>query len=248
MRGVAVCCAAVLVALAMVSVAYAQEAPTQTPQAGDEWVEPITGMEFVWVPGGCYEMGCGEWAGDDCDEDEYPPHEVCVDGFWMGKYEVTIGQWLRLTNPLQFTPNDNDNNPMTWVSWEDVQEFILLMQSKSLIKYDIRLPTEAEWEYACRSGGREEEYAGGDDLNAVGWYDSNSGRHEHPVGTKAPNSLGLYDMSGNAWEWVQDWFDNNQKMAKGGSWVFSANEAQCIFRSGGNHIRPDVGFRLIRID
>jgi formylglycine-generating enzyme required for sulfatase activity len=101
------------------------------------WAEPFTGMEFVWVPGGCFQMGCGSWA-DDCDDDEKPVHEVCLDGFWLGKYEVTQGQWKKVTgsNPAHF--KKGNDWPVEQVSWK-----------------------EAQWEYACRSGGRQEKYAGG---------------------------------------------------------------------------------------
>ncbi|MDB4444681.1 PEGA domain-containing protein, partial [bacterium] len=156
------------------------------------WRESVTGMEFVWVPGGCYEMGCGSWT-SDCDGDEKPVHEVCVDGFWMGKYEVTQGQWKLVmgSNPSHF--KKGDNYPVELVSWNDAKGFKRKLSSMNRGKYTFRLPTEAEWEYACRSGGQPEEYAGGSDVDRVGWYLDNSGHSTHPVGTKTANGLGIYD-------------------------------------------------------
>ncbi len=175
----------------------------QAQEVGDEWVEPITGMEFVWVPGGCYEMGCGEWAGDDCREDEFPVHEVCVDGFWMGKYEVTIEQWQAMMGdyPTEFLRGGL--YPVTNVSWDDIQQFIFRMNFMSGTSLHYRLPREAEWEYACRSGGQEEIYSGGSEFYDFAWTEENT-RGTQPVGTKLPNGLGIFDMSGNAWELQQD--------------------------------------------
>ena len=205
-----------------------------TPHPGDTWTDPVTGMVFVWVPGGCYDMGCGDWT-DTCGSDEFPVHEVCVDGFWIGKYEVTQGQWQQImgSNPSYF--KSGDNYPVERVRWVDCQEFIVALNSQSGDTF--RFPTEAEWEYAARSGGREEKYAGGDELDSLAWYGSNSGSHTHEAGTKAPNGLGIYDMSGNVWEWCSDRYasdyysvsprDNPQgstsgtsRVIRGGSWGY----------------------------
>ena len=245
-----------------------KEIAAQGPQGkiyegtGISLVEPITGMEFVWVPGGCFEMGCGSWT-DSCDGDEKPVHRVCVDGFWMGKYEVTQGQWKKVNgnNPSHF--KKGDNYPVENVSWKDAQRFIKKLNSMSR-GGKFRLPTEAEWEYACRSGGRPEKYCGGDDVDRLAWYDGNSGSHTHPVGTKSPNGLGIYDMSGNVWEWCADWYDKNYykssprrnphgpkngsyRVVRGGSWNdYSMNErsaSRIWFRPG---VQYDIlGFRLI---
>ena len=166
--------------------------------------DPLTGMEFIFVKGGCFQMGDSFGDGGD---DEKPVHEVCVDDLYMGKYEVTQAEWQKImgNNPSYF--KGCDNCPVENVSWSDIQEYINKLNQKTGKKY--RLPTEAKWEYAARSGGKNEEYAGGNNIDSVGWYDGNSGSKTHPVGQKQPNGLGIYDMSGNVWERVNDWYDGN---------------------------------------
>jgi formylglycine-generating enzyme required for sulfatase activity len=156
-----------------------------------------------------------------------------------------------------------DSEPVEQGSWDDVQEFIRRLNAHDSAKS--RLPSEAEWEYACRSGGTNEEYASGDAVDRVAWYDKNSGGATHPVGTKAPNGLGLYDMSGNVWEWVEDtyhdsytsapmdgsaWTDGgSNRVVRGGSGDGSPGGVRCTVRFGGV---PDarhygnLGFRLVR--
>jgi len=169
-----------------------------------KWVEPTTGMEFVWVEGGCFQMGD---TFEDGDNDEKPVHEVCVKSFGMSRYEVTQGQWQKImgNNPSRFTKGKN--YPVEQVSWDDTQGFIRKLNSHSGRCF--RLPTEAEWEYAARSGGKKEKYAGSGDVDRLAWYNGNSGGSTHPVGTKEPNGLGLYDMSGNVWEWSSDRYGKN---------------------------------------
>jgi len=214
------------------------------PDPGETWTDPVTGMEFVWVPGGCFEMGCGAWT-DSCYKDEYPVHEVCLDGFWIGRYEVTQGQWAQVmgSNPSWF--KFQDKHPVERVSWHEVQEFIFELNSQGSSTF--RLPTEAEWEYACRGGGREEKYCGGDDLDSLGWHLGNSGRRTHEVGTREPNALGIYDMTGNVWEWVSDRYcenyysdsprDNPQgpetgysRVVRGGGWGSDARFCRAAIR------------------
>ena len=228
---------------------------------GDTWTDPVTGMEFVWVEGGCYEMGCGDWTGS-CDDNESPVHEVCVNGFWIGKYEVTQGQWQQImgSNPSHF--DSGDNYPVETVSWDDCQILIDALNSQSGNIF--RLPTEAEWEYAARSGGQEEKYAGGDDLDSLGWYRANSGDHTHEVGTKAANGLGIYDMSGNVLEWCSDLYDSNyyyisppdnpqgpssgsSRVIRGGSWGSYAQYCRAADRRGINPVGRSsyMGFRLV---
>lgn len=230
-------------------------------RCGESWTEPQTGMEFVWVSGACYQMGCGSW-GTDCGNDETPVHEVCVDGFWMGTYEVTQSQWEQVmgANPSHFV---NPDSPVEKITWDDVQTFINKLGALSGESF--RLPTEAEWEFAARSGGLAQQYAGGGDLGAVAWYDGNSGRTTHPVGQLAPNGLGLYDMSGNVHEWVQDAYDrrayeshagsnplvtsgSDRRVIRGGSWAHEASfqEASRRNRIQATSSNTQIGFRLVR--
>ncbi|PNU18567.1 formylglycine-generating enzyme family protein, partial [Geothermobacter hydrogeniphilus] len=193
-----------------------------------------------------------------------PVHEVCVDAFYMGKYEVTQSQYQKLTgnNPSQFKGN---NRPVEQVSWNDAQGYIRQLNQRrgdsGIAPY--RLPTEAEWEYACRSGGKDEKYCGGDDVDAVAWYDGNSGNRTHEVGQKRPNGLGLYDMSGNVWEWVSDWYNSSyygnsprnnpqgpssgsDRVNRGGGWFNAPGGLRSAYRvrSGPGRRYGSLGFRL----
>lgn len=221
--------------------------------------DPITGMEFVFIKGGCFEMG--DTFGDG-GVAEKPVHEVCVDDFYLGVYEVTQAQWERVmgSNPSYF--KKGGSYPVEHVSWHEVQGFIERLNQQSDRKY--RLPIEAEWEYAARSGGKREKFAGTSresELGDYAWYTSNSGGSTHPVGQKKPNGLGLYDMTGNVWEWCADWYDefyyrnspkNNPtgpnsgpyRVLRGGSWTNSLGYVRASYRywsdPGGS-----LGFRLV---
>ncbi|MBI4776039.1 MAG: SUMF1/EgtB/PvdO family nonheme iron enzyme [Deltaproteobacteria bacterium] len=227
------------------------------------WVDPIMGMKFSWVPGGCYEMGCGSWT-SNCDEDEKPLHEACVDGLWLGKYEVTQGEWKKLmgSNPSYF--QNGDSYPVEQVSWNGVKEFIERLNSRSS-DGSYRLPTEAEWEYACRSGGKPEKFSGGNEVDRLAWHDSNSESSTHAVSVNDSNGLGIFEMSGNVREWCEDVYDKNayakhsrnnpvityggfDRVNRGGGWVSNAEDVRCSNRDW-NH--PDgryggLGFRLVK--
>jgi formylglycine-generating enzyme required for sulfatase activity len=226
---------------------------------GGSHTDPTTGMEFVEVPGGCFQMGDTFGDGDD----EKPVHEVCVGNFSIGKFEVTQGQWRKVmgSNPSRFS-SCGDNCPVEMVTWNDVQSFISKLNSQSGNSY--RLPTEAEWEYAARSGGKQEKYSGSNSIDAVAWYANNSGSQTHPVGQKQANGLGIYDMSGNVWEWCSDWYgrsyyssspkDNPQgpssgsdRVVRGGGWNDGARDVRSAIRAGGGPgDRCDfLGFRLV---
>ncbi len=207
-------------------------------------------------------MGCGSWT-NKCDNDEKPVHEVCLDGFYMGKYEVTQGQWLKVeeNNPSYFRECGSDC-PVEGVSWREVRDFIEKLNVMSQAAY--RLPTEAEWEFTARSGGKPEKYAGDNDADQVAWYSGNSDGRSHQVGTRAPNGLGLYDLSGNVWEWCMDWYDSDyydnsprynprgpssgsSRVFRGGSWYRKSEWARTTNRywsKPGNSF-SNLGFRLV---
>ncbi|MBI5747553.1 MAG: SUMF1/EgtB/PvdO family nonheme iron enzyme [Nitrospinae bacterium] len=227
---------------------------------GKSYIEPVTGMEFVFVKGGCYQMG--DIFGGDAGSDERPMHEVCIDDFYMGKYEVTQRQWTGImgNNPSYF--KNCDDCPVEQVSWNDVQEYINKLNQKTGKNY--RLPTEAEWEYAARSGGKKEKYSGGNNIDSVGWYNGNSGSKTHPVGQKEANGLGLYDMTGNVWEWCQDCYGENYyknspknnpkgassgqyRVLRGGSWFSLAWFTRATNRAGNFPDGRDygLGFRVV---
>ncbi len=253
--------------LAAGSLCFASQQGEKTPDSPPPtYTDPATGMEFVLVKGGCYQMG-DTFAvlyddGYDGKYNERPVHEVCVDDFYMGKYEVTQGEWEKImgSNPSDF--KKGDNYPVENVSWNDIMQFLPKLNSRSCRKY--RLPTEAEWEYAARSGGKKEKYAGGNTVDVLTWYSDNSGMSTHKAGTKRANGLGLYDMSGNVSEWCLDWYGRNyykkspkqnplrkekgsRRVARGGSWYDSPRFVRSAKRF---RLMPDVrdnglGFRLV---
>ncbi|PAV14239.1 Sulphatase-modifying factor protein [Methanosarcina spelaei] len=229
------------------------------------FTSPSTGMEFVLIPAGKFMMGSP--SGEEVIyDDEAPIHKVTIeDSFYMGKYPVTQKQWKKIqgSNPSSLKGEDW---PVEMISWEDAQEFIQKLNEKEgTEKY--RLSSEAEWEYSCRAG-TQTRYSFGDDeskLNEYAWYEKSFGSETHPAGQKKPNSLGLYDIHGNVWEWVQDrwhsnynvapsdgsaWEDGNSssRLIHGGSWGSNAVSCRSAARLGDD---PDscgsvVGFRLLR--
>lgn len=186
------------------------------------------------------------------------PEMIVIPGknYAMGKYEVTQGQWRAImgsdSNPSRFF-ECGDNCPVENITWHKAQEFIQKLNAKTRKQY--RLPTEAEWEYVCY-GGNQTEYCGGNNLDAVGWYGNNaqpggnSGLITHPVGQKQANFYGLYDMSGNVWEWVEDKYDNKSeaRVLRGGSLINDPSGNQAAFRylSDPAHRSGSIGFRLVR--
>jgi formylglycine-generating enzyme required for sulfatase activity len=168
----------------------------------------------------------------------------------IGKTEVTQAEWRAVmgTNPSGF-PSCGDNCPVERVSWNDAQEFIQKLNAKTGKQY--RLPTEAEWEYACY-GGSQSEYCGGNDLDAVAWTSANSNGQTHPVGQKQANGYGLYDMTGNVWEWMNNCWEEGEgncakRMLRGGSWLNFPQLARIVPRGRLDTAkRDDVGFRLAR--
>ena len=181
---------------------------------------------MVFIKGGCFVMG-----NDYTQEDEKPEHEVCLNDFYMDKFEVTQARWEKLMgfNPSKFIGMDL---PVEQVNYENVQKFIKKSEGAC------RVPSEAEWEYAAR-GGADKRYFWGNMVNEnYTWYEENSDQSTHPVGAKAPNQYGLYDMMGNVWEWVDDWYEpyykirtkdnptgpqnGESKIVRGGSFTSSA--------------------------
>lgn len=221
----------------------------------------------------------GGCAGNDLDAsvNETPQHKVDISGFQMGKTEVTLGQFKRyiiaadrtdlVTDEFMSYNAYGDDAPVVQVSWNDVKGFIdWVNKNKSATDNGIyRLPSEAEWEYACHAGGNH-PYCGSRVESAVAWHEGNSGRHQQAVGRKDANSFGLYDMSGNVWEWVEDCYHDNfrdapangnpwtnscassGRVVRGGSWKGNAQTVRAAGRinsmsvSRNNHI----GFRLAR--
>ncbi len=213
--------------------------------------------ELVFVEGGTFQMGSSSG-----ESDEKPVHSVTLSAFNIGKYEVTQAQWKAVmgSNPSYFS--GCDNCPVENVSWNDVQEFILKLNAQTGKNY--RLPTEAEWEYAARGGkqSRGYTYSGSNDLGSVAWYSDNSGSKTHAVGGKQANELGIYDMSGNVWEWCSDWYGNynsysetnpagassgQYRVLRGGSWFNNANFCRTAFRAWARSglQAHNYGFRLV---
>ncbi len=218
--------------------------------------------EMIFVKGGTFTMGCTSEQSSDCSEDEKPAHKVTLSDFNISKYEVTQDEWQSVmgSNPSQFK---GDKLPVERVSWENVQTYLKKLNSKTGKKY--RLPTEAEWKYAAKGGDKSKnyEYSGSNILNEVAWNKDNSGGETHEVGAKKANELGIYDMSGNIWEWCSDWFDgvdsvsptNNptgpssgsSHVLRGGSWGDDSRGCRVV---GLNFNTPTnrntyIGFRVV---
>ena len=242
------------------AVVQAQPKPKANTPKSRNWRDSATGMDFKWVPKGCFKMGSNE------SDDEKPIHQVCVNGYWMGKTEVTQGQWQKImgNNPAYFKKKCTSSDcPVENVSWDDSQKFIQKLNRST--GQTFRLPTEAEWEYACRSGGKNEKYSGSNSIDNVAWYGEEWDSGTHQVAKKRPNGLGLDDMSGNVWEWVQDKYSksaygfharNNPiydaggryRVRRGGSFDNTASRSRCAFRGddapGGSF--NYLGLRLAR--
>ena len=179
--------------IAIVAVLFASTVYAQIPT-----------IELVYVQGGEFMMGCTDQH-SDCLVNESPAHLVKLNGFYIAKYEVTQGLWMAVMGGKNPSKYIGDSLPVTQVSWYDAQTFIGKLNDLTGKKY--RLPTEAEWEYAARGGALSNHYkfSGSNELEEVAWCKKNSDGETQPVGTKKPNELGIYDMSGNFYEWCWDW-------------------------------------------
>ena len=217
-------------------------------------------IDMVKVEAGTFMMGATSEMKDP-DIDEKPVHQVTLtNDYYMGKYEVTQALWEAVmgSNPSKYK---GDNLPVEMVSWNDCQEFISKLNSMTGRKF--RLPTEAEWEYAARGGkkSRSYQYSGSSNISDVAWYDENCGSTTRAVGTKRPNELGIYDMSGNVWEWCHDWYSSYSSLSqmnpigaisgacrvrRGGSWDNSVWYSRSSSRSydTSDYSRINLGLRL----
>jgi len=224
-------------------------------------------LEMVWIPPGEFLMGSPD--GETCRQDDEVQHVVKVaQGFWIGKYEVTQEQWEQVmgNNPSKFK---GPKNPVEQVSWDDCQKYLKKLNQKTSGRNEgrngscgnFRLPSEAEEEYSCRGGTITKFYSGGTDsaLDQVGWYEQNSGGQTHPVGQKAPNQFGLFDMHGNVSEWCQGWKEahsaesvtdsssNSIRVIRGGSWISYAYGCRAAFRIDDvpYGVNGTIGFRAV---
>jgi formylglycine-generating enzyme required for sulfatase activity len=231
-------------------------------------------MKMIWVEGGEFLMGCTSEQGNDCADDEENVRRVTVDGFYIGMLEVTQAQWEKVmgtsvyqqrnkANPDWSIYGIGDDYPMYYVSWEEAMEFCRQLSAKTGRNYT--LPTEAQWEYAARGGSKNDrtKYAGSNYISDVAWYNGNSYSSTHKVGSKRANALGIYDMSGNVWEYCKDWgvspyssYDTNNptgpssgvlRIRRGGSWYEEASISRVANRGSthGDLRSNDDGFRVV---
>ena len=209
--------------------------------ANDATKVTVNGVDIymVKVSGGTFQMGATSEQGSDTDSDEKPVHQVTLSDYYIGETEVTQELWQAVmgSNPSYFT--SSPQLPVEKVSWNDCQTFITRLNE--LTGKQFRLPTEAEWEYAARGGNKSNgyKYSGSNDIGVVAWYSGNSASTTHNVGTKAPNELGLFDMTGNVSEWCQDWFGSYSSSAQtnptGPSWGYSRVKRGCSWRNNATY-------------
>lgn len=248
--------------LCLVGLAPLSGCPPRPLRAGD--TRTFDGIQFQWCPAGTFDMGSP--SDEPGRSDGEVLHEVTLTkGFWLSRYEIAQAQWEDVMgeNPSEFAGEDR---PVEHVSWDDVQEFLTLMNTaKAGSPY--RLPTEAQWEYACRAGTTTRFYWGDDfgetEIDDNAWYQDNGNNETHPVGEKDPNPWGLHDMIGNVREWCQDFYREYPETAetdpkgpdvgdehaiRGGSW----EDEPYACRAASRQFRPPdaqlgfLGFRLLR--
>ena len=223
----------------------------------------VNGVTFamVNVEGGTFAMGNPDYQSDEDFYNEGPVHQVTVSSFSIGQTEVTQELWQAVMGWNYSGHGGNLQYPAEYMTWSICQEFIAKLNE--MTGKNFRLPTEAEWEFAARGGNKSNgyQYAGSNDIDEVAWYTSNSGGATHEVGTKAPNELGIYDMSGNVWEWCSDWYgeysadaqvdptgpeSGAEKVMRGGSWYGKAKKCRVAkrFKASALFGDDDIGLRL----
>ena len=237
-------------------------------------------MEMVGVQGGTFSMGATSDQGNAYEPDEKPVQNVTLPSYYISRYEITQAQWKAIMGTTIQEQKDKaqayyeedilelfgvgDNYPMYYVNWFEAKEFCVKLSEKTGKKYV--LPSEAQWEFAARGGNKSKhyKYSGGNDLKAVAWYTDNSNKKTHPVGTKTPNELGLYDMTGNVYEWCEDWYglygrENEEpdpddpmrdlRVDRGGCWYESDYECRISYRDNfiPEYAHEGLGFRVVRV-
>ena len=223
-----------------------QATPSSTPSSSSTQTFTVKGVSFnmIFVEGGTFTMGATLEQGSDAWDDEKPGHQVTLSSYYIGETEVTQALWKAVmgSNPSSFK---GENRPVESVSWDDCKTFIRKLNS--LTGKNFRLPSEAEWEFAARGGNKSQgyKYSGSNTLGNVAWYFDNSGIETHSVKSKSPNELGIYDMSGNVWEWCQDWYGSyssssqtnptgassgSYRVSRGGGWNGDAGNCRVSLR------------------
>lgn len=245
----------------------------------NEWTDPRTGLSFVWIQAGCFDMGALQAAEPaphgkqrSPRQDETPQHRVCLDGYWMGRHEVRRDQWRNIMGDSPATAEQADNRrPMTHVTWQQTQDFLRRINRDAPPGKRFRLPTEAEWEFACQPGEPQSDIENNRwereaELKKSAWFRGNKqgATDAAETGTLAPNPRGLYDMLGNVWEWTADtyradaydrhaaknpWVSDpgDRKILRGGSFRSDIHQSRCGARAFGltDDPLPTVGLRLV---